>query len=147
DLQAANLRGANLREAELRWARLSAADFTDATSGYTNFADLDLSVTKGLETIVHKGPSSIGIDTIFKSKGKIPEAFLRGCGVPKAFVTYIPSLVGSVQPIQFYSVFISYSSQDQAFAERLHADLQSKKVRCWFAPEDLKIGEKFRVTI
>ena len=37
-----------------------------------------------------------------------------------------------------------YSSQDQAFAERLHADLQSKGVHCWFAPEDMKIGDKIR---
>src|SRR5437879_9269024 len=46
-----------------------------------------------------------------------------------------------------YSCFISYSSKDQAFAERLYADLQSKNVRCWYAPEDLKIGDKFRVRI
>src|SRR5438270_11425906 len=51
------------------------------------------------------------------------------------------SLVG--KPIDFYSCFISYSSKDQDFAERLYADLQSKGVRCWFAPEDLKIGDKF----
>jgi len=37
-------------------------------------------------------------------------------------------------------VFISYSSKDQAFAERLHADLQNKGVRCWFAPHDLPIS-------
>ncbi|MBU2517908.1 MAG: toll/interleukin-1 receptor domain-containing protein, partial [Proteobacteria bacterium] len=46
------------------------------------------------------------------------------------------------QPFQFYSCFISYSSQDDDFARRLHADLQSNKVRVWFAPEDLKIGDK-----
>jgi hypothetical protein len=52
-----------------------------------------------------------------------------------------------MSPIQFYSSFISYSVKDTAFAERLHADLQSKGVRCWYAPEDLKIGEKIRVGI
>jgi hypothetical protein len=46
--------------------------------------------------------------------------------------------------IQFYSCFISYSSKDQDFANRLHTDLQSAGVRCWFAPEDLKIGDKLR---
>jgi hypothetical protein len=44
--------------------------------------------------------------------------------------------------IQHYSCFISYSSKDQTFAERLHADLQNKGVRCWFAPHDLRIGAK-----
>ena len=43
---------------------------------------------------------------------------------------------------QFYSCFISYSSKDQEFADRLHADLQNKGVRCWFAPHDLPIGRK-----
>src|ERR1035437_68233 len=33
------------------------------------------------------------------------------------------------------------------FAERLHADLQAKGVRCWFAPEDLKIGDRFQERI
>jgi len=76
--------------------------------------------------------------------GKIPEAFLRGCGVREALIEYLPSLIGSMDPIQFYSCFISYSSKNRDFAERLHADLQAKGVRCWFDQEDLKIGAKFR---
>ena len=47
----------------------------------------------------------------------------------------------------FLSCFISYSGKDQGFAERLHADLRNKGVRCWFAPEDLKIGAEIRVGI
>ena len=38
--------------------------------------------------------------------------------------------------------FISYSSKDQEFVDRLHADLQNKGVRCWFAPHDMPIGAK-----
>ena len=56
-------------------------------------------------------------------------------------------MVGALQPIQFHSVFISYSSKDGAFAKQLHAKLEERKVRCWFAPEDLKIGDNFRTTI
>jgi hypothetical protein len=41
-----------------------------------------------------------------------------------------------------YSCFISYSSKDHTFADRLHSDLESKGVRCWFAPHDLSIGAK-----
>ena len=55
-------------------------------------------------------------------------------------INYLPSLLN--QPIQFYSCFISYSSKDQEFADRLHADLQNKGVRCWFAPHDMPIGAK-----
>jgi hypothetical protein len=47
------------------------------------------------------------------------------------------AVVGN-QAFQHYSCFISYSAKDQEFAERLHADLQNKGVRCWFAPHDLK---------
>ena len=135
DLRVANLWGADLSEANL-WG----ADLDGATVVWTMFGDVDLSVAKGLESVVHLGPSTIGIDTIYRSEGKIPEAFLRGCGVPDTFIAYIGSLVG--RAIEYYSCFISYSSKDQEFAERVHADLQAKGVRCWFAPEDMKIGDK-----
>jgi hypothetical protein len=92
--------------------------------------------------VIHQGPSIIGIDTIYRSGGNIPEVFLRGAGVSEDFITFMKSLVG--KPIEFYSCFISYSSKDQEFAERLHSDLRSKNVRCWFAPEDLKIGDRLR---
>ena len=39
------------------------------------------------------------------------------------------------------------SSKDQEFADRLYADLQSKGVRCWFAPEDMKTGDEIRSRI
>ena len=109
--------------------------------GYTSFGDNALTTVKRLETVQHYGPSTIGLDTIYKFKGSITEVFLRGAGVPENFIVYMRSLVG--KPIDFYSCFISYSSQDDDFAQRLHADLQHQGVRCWFAPEDLKIGDKF----
>jgi hypothetical protein len=65
--------------------------------------------------------------------------------VDDTFITYIRSLVG--KPIEYYTCFISYSSKDQAFVERLYADLQNKGVRCWFALEDMKIGDKIRPRI
>jgi hypothetical protein len=55
-------------------------------------------------------------------------------------IDYLPSLLN--QAIQHYSCFISYSAKDDEFAKRLHADLQNKGVRCWFAPHDLPIGAK-----
>jgi uncharacterized protein YjbI with pentapeptide repeats len=147
DLSDANLGGANLTDADLSGANLSSADLSgadlsDARVGWTVFGNVDLSVVKGLETAVHEGPSTIGIDTIYASHGDIPEAFLKGAGVDDTFITYVRSLVG--KPIEYYSCFISYSSKDEAFARRLYADLQSNNVRCWFAPEDLKIGERIR---
>jgi hypothetical protein len=50
---------------------------------------VDLTQARGLET-VNIGPhSAIGIDTIYKSRGKIPDVFLRGCGVPDELIAYI----------------------------------------------------------
>jgi hypothetical protein len=72
-------------------------------------------------------------------------AFLRGCGFPDTLIDYIPSLVGSA--IQLYSCFISYSTRDQDFANRLHADLQDKGVRCWFAPHKIQGGKKIHEQI
>jgi hypothetical protein len=97
-----------------------------------------------LEKVKHLGPSFVGIDTIYRSNGKIPEVFLRGAGVPEPFIVQMKALVAAMSPIEFYSCFISYSSKDHEFAERLHADLRGKNVRCWFAPEDLKIGDRLR---
>jgi uncharacterized protein YjbI with pentapeptide repeats len=141
----ANLSGADLSGARLSGAALAESDFSEARVGGTIFANVDLSEVKNLETVRHLGPSSIGIDTFYRSQGKIPEVFLRGCGVPEKFITFARSLVG--QAIEFYSCFISYSSQDQAMAERLHADLRAKDLRVWFAPEDLKIGDRFQERI
>jgi hypothetical protein len=136
DLSRTDISGANITLATLRGANLS-----DARVRWTIFGDLDLRMVKGLETLVHDAPSTIGTDTIERSQGDLPEAFLRGAGLSNAFITYARSLVQA--PIKYYTCFISYSSKDQDFTERLHADLQGKGVRCWFAPEDLKIGEKF----
>jgi hypothetical protein len=107
DLSEANLKEANLRWADLSGANLSGADLTNSEAGSSRFTNLDLRNVKGLEVVTHWGPSSIGIDTIFASKGKIPEKFLRGAGVPEIFIQYMPSL--TCNPLEFYSCFISYS--------------------------------------
>ena len=118
-----------------------------ATCGATHFADVDVAEAKGLDSVKHLSPSIIGINTLFRSRGKIPEAFLRGCGVPDALIKHLPSLISSMNPIQFYSCFISYSHKDEEFAARLHSALQGKGVRCWYAPHDLSIRAKIRPAI
>jgi len=97
--------------------------------------------------MTHIGPSTVGVDTLIRSQGKIPEAFLRGCGVPESLIQSLPLILKRMQPIQFYSCFISYSSKDVDFAERLHADLQAKGIRTWIDRDDLKTGEWIRRAI
>ena len=138
----ANLSGADLRRTELYGLVLGDGEvhIENSQMGGTTFADVDLTRVKGLESVVHSGPSTIGIDTIYRSKGNIPEVFLRGAGVPEQFITYMRSLAAN--PIEFYSCFISCSTKDQQFDQRLHADLQNKNVRCWFAKHDMQSGQK-----
>jgi hypothetical protein len=145
DLFGARLTGADLRGADLTKADLSEANLSEAAVGGTVFGDVDLSPVKGLETVRHSYPSTIGVDTIYSSKGKIPEVFLRGCGVPDEFITYVRSLVA--KPIKFYRCFISHSSKNQDFVEQLHADLDNKGVRNWYAKEDLRLGAKIRPSL
>ena len=170
NLSWANLSGASLRHAYLGGATLTQAsvsetDFTRTSICGTYFANVDLSEAKGLESVVHRYGSTVGIDTIYKSRGKISEVFLRGCGLADweiemsrlydpevstgeatAIVYRVVHLRGE-QPFQYYSCFISYSTKDQKFADRLYADLQAKGVRCWFAPHDIKGGRKIHEQI
>jgi hypothetical protein len=145
DLNSADLVGFDLADANLGGASLSGAILTGAHTAYTVLGSVDLSSVIGLEEVGHLAPSTIGIDTIYLSKGKIPDVFLRGAGVPEEFITFMKSLVAN--PIEFYSCFISYSTKDQEFAERLHEDLQNKNVRCWFAPHDVQGGKKLHEQI
>ncbi len=139
DLRGACLRDAILYDTDLSGARLESADLTGAVTALVVFGDNDLSTVEGLEKVEHIGPCTVGIDTIYKSKGNIPAVFLRGCGVPEDFIVYMQSLTQN--PIDFYSCFISYSSKDDDFAQRLYADLQAKNVRCWKFDENAKWGE------
>jgi uncharacterized protein YjbI with pentapeptide repeats len=161
----ASLRCAKFRGTRFAGANLSQADFTNAVVRSAIFSDVDLSGVSGLGEMFHEGPSTIGIDTIYKSHGQIPKVFLRGCGLAdweiEAAKWYDPSLsaadakdiasrvvsLRASQPFQYYSCFISYSTKDQDFADRLYADLQAKGVRCWFAPHDIHGGRKIHEQI
>jgi hypothetical protein len=94
---------------------------------------------------VHSGRSFLDYFTLAQS-WPLPIPFLRGCGLPDNYIDYLPSLLLN-QAIQFYSCFISYSMEDQEFADRLHADLQNKGIRCWFAPHDVQGGRKLHEQI
>ena len=139
DLNSADFSSADFSRADLSRTDLGATIFDESTIGLTLFACVDLSVAKGLETVKHWRPSTIGIDTLYHSRGKIPEAFLRGAGVPEIFINYIPSFME--QPIQFYSCFVSYSHADKSFARRIHDALQGKGIRCWLDEHQMLPGD------
>jgi hypothetical protein len=153
DLSKANLSGArlnytNLAGANLRYAKLLHADLygTDlgnamldkAVLGWTCLGSVDLRTAKGLDTVQHLGPSEISTHTLVRSHGRISEAFLRGAGLDNGFIEYTYSLVR--RPAAYYNCFISYALEDQDFARRLYIDLQTSGIRCWLAPEEIKVA-------
>jgi uncharacterized protein YjbI with pentapeptide repeats len=154
DLRGANLsdiplRGANLSGADFRNVKLLKADFTSVVLGSNSFGDTNLGQIKGLETVRHDAPSTIGIDTLYKSGGSIPEVFLRGCGLSdwqiesaKLYQTElsneeITNILYRVhdlrahQAIQISPLFISYSHADSPFIDKVEAHLNKKGVRFW----------------
>jgi hypothetical protein len=175
DFTLANLRSTNLRGSDLRIANLSRSDLSDAilTGGakliganltsahlkgtnltnafmaYTVLGDNDLSEVIGLESIVYGGPSTIGVDTLYKSRGKIPDLFLRGCGLSDADIEYAklatPGLsneeindityriyhLTATQAVQINPLFISYSHNDGPFVDEVEKHLNSKGIRFW----------------
>jgi uncharacterized protein YjbI with pentapeptide repeats len=138
-------KGSYIQEVHFRETDLDEVDFGESEMLLCSFSDVDLRNAKGLGKVNHIGPSTIGVDTLTRCGGKIPKAFLRGCGLSENFITHIGTL--ATWKDEYSSCFISYSSKDQAFAKRLYADLQNKGVRCWFASEDMKIGDRFRIQI
>jgi len=178
-LERANLQGAGLRSTNLRLARLasanlketylagayfgeaklSEADMSSAILEHTAFVALDLSEAKHLDHCVHRGPSAITIDTLARSKGRIPREFLRGCGLSDWEIElgqlYLPNLTSSQRTdivyqalgemqgpiVQYYSCFISYSHADRLFARRLHDALQECGVRVWLDEKQLLPGD------
>ncbi|EDL56123.1 toll/interleukin-1 receptor domain-containing protein [Gimesia maris] len=144
-LRFCSLMGADLRNAEFSFtglhdSSLNGANLNNAKLNDTTWNDINLSDIKGLETIQHSGPSSLGIDTLEKSKGKIPEIFFRGCGLSDDLITLIKTSFPASDH-EFYSCFISYSHADKTFAKRLHDALQNRGIRCWLDEDQILPGD------
>lgn len=150
NFSSANMASANFTGAEIDWASfshtdLSQSDMSQTTMGWNIFATVDLGTVKGLDTVRHEAPSSVDIYTLLLSQREMPEIFLRGAGVPQNLIEYAHSL--NDNSIQYYTCFISYSSKNQDFAERLYADFRNKRVSCWLALHNMRTGDKIRECI
>ena len=145
DLSGARLDGGTLHRVVFSHTRLHETSFKGAVLYETVFSDVVLSTAKELSTCIHKGPSVIDHRTL-RSSGSLPIAFLRGCGLPDSLIITNADNDRRREPV-YSSCFISYSSKNQDFADRLYTDLQSSNVRCWFAPKDIPIGARVRDAI
>ncbi len=142
-LRGSNLAGASLRSTSFMHAGLDGADFSGARLGDTILAKVNLASVKGLEKCEHESSSVIDYETM-RLSGTLPKQFLRGCGLTDVLIDFLPTLSRSSR---FHSCFISYSSKDEGFAKKLYDDLQNRGVRCWYALESMKTGDKMRSAI
>jgi hypothetical protein len=133
DLRNADLTGVNLTGANLTDTRLKGADLTGARVGGTVFADVDLRHVKGLDTLRHMSPSTIGTDTLARSRGTLPETFLRGCGLSLA---EIQAERDRGRPPR--RALISHSQQDDPFVEELRRRFAERGIQSWVATHELK---------
>jgi hypothetical protein len=124
DLSDADLTRAYLGLTTLRTTRLDRANFTDAHFGLTTLVTVDLHDAIGLETCRHYFGSKIDYLTLRNSCDSLPVQFLRGIGLSDRFIEYMPSLFDHA--IQYCTVFISYSTKDQEFAENLYNNLKDE---------------------
>jgi hypothetical protein len=89
--------------------------------------------------------ASFGADTLGSSDTEIEIVNLYKPNLAVGDFTTILYRVSELRagvPVRYSSCFISYSTKDQDFAERLYNDLQATGVRCWFAPQDIHGGRE-----
>ena len=128
-----------LNRANLTNALLTRANLAGAVFCWTIVGDVNLSEVHGLDNVTHLGPSTIGIDTLTRSRGKISAAFLQRAGVPRQIIETLPAL--GADEVALHSCFISYSHADSSFAIKLYDSLQDQGVRCWLDRKDLLPGD------
>ena len=132
----ANFQGADFFEAVLNNPDLTGAQFGGSIMGYTVFQNCDISRVEGLDQVRHDAPSTLGVDTLFRSGGKIDEQFFLGAGIPEALMEFQRSLQGV--EVSQESCFISCSDDDLSFAQTLQQDLRTRGIRCWLFPENAR---------
>jgi hypothetical protein len=83
----------------------------------------------------------VSIVKFYMSPGTIPESFLRGCGVSERLIVPFRAYKG-MPPLQPYTYFISYSSQEEAFVLHLRLRMRVEQLRVWFASENIMDGRR-----
>ena len=128
-LDLADLSGAEMRGATLHRATLDDAIFDGVSLEMTLIADCDLSRVLALERVRHMGPSIIGADSLGRSRGLIPESFLRSAGVAEALIASQPRLQGFQRSDP--RVLLLGSVKDADFIGRVLEDLRESGTLCW----------------
>lgn len=153
DLRGAQLSGAsmtmaNLTGADLRGARIVKSDFEStilhrATAGGTLFANCDLRSVIGLDSMMHGAPSTISLDTLARSGGRIPRLFLQGAGVAAPLIAAQDVLTSERRT--YPTLLLIGSKDDSGLAEGLCQAMSEAHIPTWaLYPDDedaLNTGE------
>ena len=151
NLSGASFNGANLSRTNLSEATLNAADFYEAVLndvvtedadfnnciiGYTVFQNCAMDAALGLDSVRHDAPSTIGLDTLLRSRGALPQSFILGSGIPVAVAGIQDSVADA--PVTTLEVHISCADGDIEFARQLEANLRGQGVRSWVFAEGFR---------
>jgi TIR domain len=96
--------------------------------------------------VIHKMPSHVDYKTVLESVD-VPDLkdFLCRTGMPDVFAMFIIDSAKSLRESAFsmmLTTFISFGAPDQAFAARLHEELQKHTVTTFFFPEHAPPGQR-----
>lgn len=154
DLTGANLIGVNLREAILSSSNLTQVDLTRAdlrgatiikpnldgsvffetVFGISTLVNCDLGPAIALDFSRHTGPSTIGLDTIARSGGRIPKKFLENAGVAAPLIEAQDQLNGITR--DFPTVLTIGCMDDERLAGSLRDRLRAAQIPCWSIAAD-----------
>jgi len=145
DLTGANLSGANLAGAYLADAKLTranlgyanlqstylgGADLTGAQLAFTVLADChSLPLATGLDTVEHRGPSTLDLSTLRAGVATLPDSFLRGVGLSEREMTVLRAFYA--EPAEHRCCFLAADPADDEFAAMLRTSLLARGVGCW----------------
>jgi uncharacterized protein YjbI with pentapeptide repeats len=136
NLNGAVLLGTDLYEAVLNDTSTVDTDFSGCVVGYTVFQNCDMGSAQGLSSVRHDAPSTVGMDTFFRSSGNLPTEFLQGVGSPNGLVEYQTSLANDEGLGREY--YISCTEADVPFAEKIRDDLRAEGIRVWVFAENFR---------
>ena len=134
NLEVANLAGAVLRRASFIRPRLTGVSLDDCHFEMTLLADCDLSDVNGLESTRHSGPSIVGSDSLARSKGLIPQDFLRQAGVAEPFISAQEEIRRTGQTVP--KILLVSSVTDTGLVAKIQGDLRESGVLSWTLAAD-----------
>ena len=120
-------------------------NFEKVVMDHTSLLTCDVNMIENIDSIKHKGPSHVDINTLtisyINSKNfetKLEQFFLN-MGLPKSILRSLPDIVAG---IAYCNCFVCYGEPDKAFAKRLVNDLRAEGVACWMYSMDAIPGKK-----